>query len=91
MKENTENVVLEQFKLPFHQWKHEDPITKIIFKYLRLKSDELTSIILNNALNTASNEEKLMIYHLCAAKIMVISEILNINLEDIKEMMEGRA
>lgn len=79
----------EALGVAFHNWKRENPISKMLFKYLKSLSDEATTMIVSAALSSDLSQDKLLKnYYVCSAKLQVISEILNLELEDIKNIRE---
>lgn len=86
MNNDTNDVLQDDIRQAFHTWKHEDVITKIIFKYLRSKLDEATTTLQNNAFSEQSQDIKVKNYYICAAKIQCINEILSLTLTDIEDL-----
>jgi len=86
-KNEDSKTYIEELRLAYHHWRHEDLVTKILFKYLKVTADDLTSFIINNAFSNVSSDEKLMLYHLTCAKLQLINEILNLTADDLAEQI----
>ncbi len=77
---------LEEIKFAFHEWKHHK-VTKILSKHLRKISDDLTTLLLSNATRDCNDDIRLSFYYRCAAKIELITQLLNLTLEDVGEIV----
>lgn len=77
-----EDVRITELRTRFHEWKYESPITRLIFKYFKHISNQLTSSIINNALSPAPLDQKICVYYSCAAKLQLLIEIMELSLDD---------
>ncbi|MFA5695914.1 MAG: hypothetical protein WC917_00410 [Bacilli bacterium] len=76
---------IESLRAPFHQWKHDNQITTLIFDYLRKISDDLHTQAINNAKSPLPIDQKMYIYYACTAKLELITELLTLRLEDMAD------
>jgi len=84
MQENqNKDAYLEELRFEFSKWKRENRISSLLFKYLRETSDHATTSLLSLANWAAPSDQKLASLYYLTAKIEVINEILNLDLEDI--------
>jgi hypothetical protein len=73
---------ITELRTVFHNWKHENDITKLLFRYFRKTSENLTTSIVQNAKSPACLDHKLCNYYACAAKLELLTELMELSLDD---------
>jgi hypothetical protein len=82
VSQEKEDPRITEKRTAFHNWKNNDEITKLVFNFLREKTNEITTRIVNNAASPDTIDHKIYNYYACAAKLQLITEILTLSLDD---------
>jgi hypothetical protein len=82
-----EEAYYRQKREEFNLWKNSE-ISKKIIKYLKECSDDLTTSLLSLASTNIPSDIKLSNYHFISAKIQLIQELLNLDVDVFAQFKE---